>query len=130
MKKMFLLFSHDLTQQQIKDAKNNLDITQFVALPKELQNNWSNSNIPSDIESLKEYLMPFKNFLESNSINKDVVLIQGDFGAVYQMVNFAKNLGLETVYATTKRVIEEVVVDNKTVKKSIFEHRRFREYGI
>lgn len=128
MKKMFLLFSHDLTQQQIKDAKSNLDITQFVALPKELQNNWS--NIPSDIESLKEYLMPFKNFLESNSINKDVVLIQGDFGAVYQMVNFAKDLGLETVYATTKRVIEEVVVDNKTVKKSIFEHRRFREYGI
>lgn len=126
MRKMFLFFSHSLTNIQIEDGKNNLKIKDFVPLPKELQILWS--NIPSELVLLKEYLQPFRNFLVENSEYEDVVLIQGDFGAVYQMVNFAKDLGLKTVYATTTRVIEEVVIDNKTVKKSIFEHRGFREY--
>ncbi len=128
MKKMFLLFSHNLTQIQIDDAKNNLDIEKFVSLSQDLQELWS--NIPSDLIFIKEYLLPFRNFLKKNSNFGDVVLIQGDFGAVYQMVNFANDLGLKAVYATTTRVIEEIVIDEKTVKKSIFEHRRFREYGI
>lgn len=126
MKKMFLLFSHNLTQIQIDDAKNNLDIEKFVSLSQDLQELWS--NIPSDLIFIKEYLLPFRNFLKKNSNFGDVVLIQGDFGAVYQMVNFANDLGLKAVYATTTRVIEEIVIDEKTVKKSIFEHRRFREY--
>ena len=126
MKKMFLLFSHNLTQIQIDDAKNNLDIEKFVSLSQDLQELWS--NIPSDLIFIKEYLLPFKNFLTENSNFGDVVLIQGDFGAVYQMVNFANDLGLKAVYATTTRVIEEIVIDEKTVKKSIFEHRRFRKY--
>lgn len=128
MKKMFLLFSHNLTQIQIDDAKNNLDIEKFVSLSQDLQELWS--NIPSDLIFIKEYLLPFRNFLKKNSNFGDVVLIQGDFGAVYQMVNFVNDLGLKAVYATTTRVIEEIVIDEKTVKKSIFEHRRFREYGI
>lgn len=128
MKKMFLLFSHTLTQSQIDDAKENLAIEEFISLTSDLQTIWS--NIPSDMVLLNDYLLPFRNYLVENSEHEDVVLIQGDFGAVYQMVNFAKTLGLKTVYATTRRVIEEVVIDNKTVKKSIFEHRRFREYGI
>ena len=126
MKKMFLLFSHNLTQIQIDDAKNNLDIEKFVSLSQDLQELWS--NIPSDLIFIKEYLLPFRNFLKKNSNFGDVVLIQGDFGAVYQMVNFAKDLGLEAVYATTNRIIEEIVEDGKTIKKSIFEHRRFRNY--
>ena len=126
MKKMFLLFSHNLTQIQIDDAKNNFDIEKFVSLSQDLQELWS--NIPSDLIFIKEYLLPFRNFLKKNSNFGDVVLIQGDFGAVYQMVNFANDLGLKAVYATTTRVIEEIVIDEKTVKKSIFEHRRFREY--
>ena len=126
MKKIFLLFSHNLTQIQIDDAKNNLDIEKFVSLSQDLQELWS--NIPSDLIFIKEYLLPFRNFLKKNSNFGDVVLIQGDFGAVYQMVNFANDLGLKAVYATITRVIEEIVIDEKTVKKSIFEHRRFREY--
>lgn len=126
MKKMFLLFSHSLTQSQINDAKSNLGIERFVHLPEDLQLLWS--DIPSDLESLKEYLSLFRNFLVENSDFEDVVLIQGDFGAVYQMINFSKDLGLKAVYATTKRVIEEEIIENQTVKKSIFEHIRFREF--
>ena len=109
MKKMFLLFSHSLTPSQIEDAKSNLGIEKFVYLPEDLQLLWS--DIPSDLESLKEYLSLFRNFLVENSDFEDVVLIQGDFGAVYQMINFSKDLGLKAVYATTKRVIEEEIIE-------------------
>lgn len=126
MKKMFLLFSHNLSQTQIDDAKINLKIEEFISLPQNLQNLWS--DIPSDLVFLNEYLIPFRSFLVENSNFEDIVLIQGDFGAVYQMVNFAKDLGLMPVYATTNREIEEIVIDNQTLKKSIFEHIRFREF--
>ena len=126
MKKMFLLFSHNLSQTQIDDAKSNLKIEEFVSLPEYLQESWS--DIPSDLVILNEYLIPFRNFLVENSNLEDVVLIQGDFGAVYQMVNFVKTLGLKSVYATTNREIEEIEENGKIIKKSIFEHVRFREY--
>jgi len=126
MKKMFLLFSHNLSEIQLNDAKSNLEVSEVVSLPNKLQDIWS--NIPADIENLKDYLLPIRNFLAENSQYGDVVLIQGDFGAVYQMVNFSKDLGLIPVYATTSREIEEFEENGKTIKKSIFEHIRFREY--
>ena len=65
MKKMFLLFSHNLTQTQIDDAKNNFDVEEFIYLNQDLQKLWS--NIPSELISLKEYLLPIRNFLAENS---------------------------------------------------------------
>lgn len=126
MKRMFLLFSHNLSEIQLNDAKSNLEVSEVVSLPNKLQDIWS--NIPADIENLREYLLSIRNFLAENSQYGDVVLIQGDFGAVYQMVNFSKDLGLIPVYATTSREIEEFEENGKTIKKSIFEHIRFREY--
>ncbi len=40
MGKMFLLFSHRLTDEQIRDAKENLAVIEFIALPKDLQYLW------------------------------------------------------------------------------------------
>lgn len=126
MKNMFLLFSHKLTKKQELDAKNSLNIEGFIALPKELQELFSST--PSNIESLNDYLKPFKEFLKENAKKDDVVLVQGDFGLTFSLVLFAKRLGLKTVYATTKRVVQEHLEGDKLIKKSIFEHERFREY--
>ena len=126
MKKMFLLFSHSLTKTQENNAIKSFKIEEFVSLPENLQKLWS--EIPSDLESLNDYLNPVKEFLGNSSDLGDFVLIQGDFGATYALVNFAKSLGLVPVYATTNRVIEEVEENGKTIKKSVFEHIRFREY--
>jgi hypothetical protein len=127
MKKMLLLFSHQLTDAQKQDAKTHLHVKEFLTLPNELQTVWS--NIPPDIESLGTLLTPIKDFIQQNIQKGDIALIQGDFGATYIMVSFAKNLGVTPVYATTKRKVSETIESGKTVKKSIFEHRRFREYA-
>lgn len=126
MKKMILLFSHKLNESQITDAKASFGITEFLYLPEELQKSWS--DISPELISLDEMLAPVREFVGANAKAGDVILIQGDFGAVYSMVNFAKQKGLNAVYATTKRVVTEIIEDGKTEKKSIFEHRRFREY--
>ena len=126
MRQMFLLFSHKLTPLQEKDAKENLEVEEFVALPKDLQNLWS--NIPPELEKLDDYLIPIKEFIEANAKKGDYVLIQGDFGGCYEMVNFVKSLGLIAVHSTTKRDAVERVVDGKVEKFSRFEHVIFRKY--
>lgn len=111
----------------MEDAQKNFGIEEFVALPMDLQKIWS--DIPADIETLSPLLQPIKEFLQTNAQKGDVVLVQGDFGAVYIMVDFAKHLELMPVYATTKRIAQEYINDaGQSVKKSLFEHRRFREY--
>lgn len=126
MKKMILLFSHRLTQEQKDEAQSRLNVDQFVSLPKDLQAIWS--NISPDIASLKEPLESIKEFLVTNASKRDIVLVQGDFGAVYTMVTFCKERDLTTVYATTLRQVNEFIKDNESVKHSIFKFRRFREY--
>jgi hypothetical protein len=127
MKKLFLLFSHTLTATQKADAKVMFEVEQFVTLPTELQNLWS--NVPATLEEVSGYLEPLTNYLKENTEQGDLVLVQGDFGATYHMVNVVKSLGLTAFHATTKRNAVEKMVDNKMVKTSVFEHVRFRAYA-
>lgn len=126
MKKMFLLFSHTLTHAQSKDAEKNFDIHDFVVLPDRLQELWS--NIPPELENIEAYLQPLKKYLLNNASKGDAILIQGDFGGGYHMVNFAKEHNFLALYATTKRDVQEREEGNVIVKKSVFKHVRFREY--
>jgi len=124
--KMFLFFSHKLTEEQIKDAKENLGVNEFIYLPKDLQ--YKFSNVPPEIEDIKEYSQIFIDFLKENVKKEDFVLVQGDFGVVFNIVEFCKENNLKAVYSTTKRVVKEKVIDGKVVKISEFKHIKFRKY--
>jgi len=126
MKKMILLFSHKLTPAQESDAKESLGVEEFINLPENLQNLWS--NIPPELEKLDSYLEPIEKFIEENIKNGDFALVQGDFGATCKIANFIKSIGATPLYATTKREVEEREINGKVVKTSIFEHIRFRRF--
>lgn len=131
---MILLLNHTLTQAQIEDAKNSLGVEKFVYMDDELKALWS--RVPSDIVSIATYLQPVKDWAldaclrrNDNIKSDDYILIQGDFGATYHMINWAKQNGLKPIYATTKReAVEELQIDGTVKKTAIFEHERFREY--
>lgn len=126
---MLLLFSHQLTQQQEKEAIQRFGVKHFLSLPEDLQELWS--DMPADIEELDPTLDVLKTFIKRHTKDGDIVLIQGDFGATYNMVQYCKSLKLKTVYATTKRVSTMLHSEKeKYIKKAQFEHRRFREYGV
>lgn len=126
MPKLHLLFNHNLTDKQRKDATKSFHIDEFVSLPDDLQQLWI--NIPADLKSLNCYLNPIETYLKDSVKSGDYVLIQGDFGATCKMVGFAKQLGAIPVYATTKRDVIEVKEGNAVIKKSVFQHKMFRRY--
>jgi len=126
MKKLFLLFSHTLTKRQEQDAKESLRVEQFVSLPKELQELWS--NIPPHLAELHNYLEPLKVYIGNEAKEGDLFLIQGDFGGCYEMINFVKALGYSAVHSTTTRDVVEKTANGKVEKFSRFKHVIFREY--
>lgn len=126
MAKLYLIFNHTLTEEQTGDAKASLSCNAVVSPPKDLQDLWS--NVPPELESLSDYLQPLKEFFAANIKKGDFVLIQGDFGATYMIVNFVKNLGATPVYATTSRNVVEATEGGKTIKRSVFKHERYRKY--
>ena len=125
-KKLYLLFSHKLTVEQEEDAYKQFGIANIVYLEKNILDIWS--NIPAEIVSVKPVLEPVVKYFEELS-EGDYVLVQGDFGATYLMVNFIRAKGAIPIYATTKRDVIEKQEGNKSIKTSIFKHIRYRIYG-
>ena len=123
MKTMYILMSHTITQQQINDAQSVLDVQKFVTLPTDI---WS--QIPAETESVESSLLPLKAQLVTYAKKGDLLLVQGDYGATYNMVQFAKEIGLVPVYATSERKAYEVVEGEKITTVREFRHVRFRKY--
>lgn len=127
MRKAFLIFSHELTKEQNAELIRKWKVESFIPLPHELKKFWS--NIPPELKEIKPYLIPIIHWLERKAKSQDIVLIQGDPGAVYIMVNKAFEIGLIPIYATTKRVVKEHISADGTVQQiRIFLHNRFRVY--
>ena len=129
MRQIFLLFSHKLTTPQQEELKNKFKVDKIIYLPEELQNTWS--NIPTESPSIKSHIQDILNWLKRNSNSKDLVLVQGEFGAVFITVDFCIKTGLIPIYSTTKREVTEKILPDETVQtKRNFAHVRFREFEI
>ena len=86
------------------------------------------SDIDPSEKSVIKIVEIYKDRLRSQAKAGDVLLVQGDYGATYNMIRFARNMGLLAVYATTNRIVSERVENGKVVIKREFKHVRFREY--
>ncbi len=126
MPDLYLLFSHNLTEQQENEAYETLDVEGIYYLPDDLIRLWA--QVPADIPDLKEYVRPIKVWLAKELAKGDYIIIQGDFGATYLMVNWALEKGYRPIYATTERKAIEVHNGDQVTIKKIFEHVRFRLY--
>lgn len=124
-KKALLVFSHQLTENQKKELIEEYGVKEIESLPKELQNIWSNVSIKKDY---KENLEKIKEFVKKNFDKGDIILIQGNWGYTYNLVNLSIKNGLIPVYSYTERNVEEIK-DGETVKKiSFFKHVKFVKY--
>jgi hypothetical protein len=82
MSTLFLIFNHQST-----DARASLRVDRIVSLPPDLQDCWS--HIPPDLPALQDHLDLFRHWLTAQARVGDYILIQGDFGACFLMVQFA-----------------------------------------
>ena len=126
MSKLFLLFSHQFTERQKEDAEKNLKVSEIINLPTDLQKRWS--NVPPELDSIKLYLLPIRKWISKLAKRNDYLLVQGEFGAVYLIVEWAKRNELIPVYATTIRKVREKREGEKIKTEKEFQHKRFRKY--
>jgi hypothetical protein len=129
LKSFFLLFNHTLTEDQKKKAIEQFGDIIFINFPEHILRYWS--QIPPELTSLKNHLSPVFKFIEENGKKGDIILIHGDFGAVFLAVNFCLKHGLIPVYSTTKReIIKEIDSDGLVKINRTFKHVIFRKYEI
>lgn len=125
---LFLLFNHTLTETQEADARQNLGVAAIVLPPPEIRRLWG--EVPPEADSLADHLAPICAWLAQESKPGDYILIQGEFGATWIMVNEAASIGLVPIYSTTKRMTEEVDLPGGEVDiRHRFVHVRYRRYG-
>ena len=124
-RKVLLLFSHQLTENQEKELIENFKVKKIVSLSSELQEMWSNVSIK---KNYKENLEKIKKYIEENFNENDVMLVQGNWGYTYNIVKWSIEKRLVPVYSYTERNVEEIK-DGENVKKiSYFKHVKFIEY--
>ena len=127
-KNLFLLFSHTLTPEQLADARASLGVKHVFGMSRELKSIWQ--QIPPEVHGVDSLIEPLKKWLSEKSRQGDVVLVQGDFGATWLMVNYAFSIGLIPIYSTTEREASESLQPDGSIKtRHIFRHNRFRIYG-
>lgn len=119
---VYIFFSHILLKEQEKELINNFFCEKIIYLPEKLQFLWSN------IEEENDYSQLFFDFLEKNAQKKDYILIQGEWGITYKMINFCKIKGLVPIYSFSKRTSHEEVREGVVIKTSYFKHIKFKRY--
>jgi len=126
--RLFLLFNHQITPLQEADAQKFLRVERIEEFPKELQQLWR--HIPPNLEKIEAYLSPIREWFNAHGEKGDFILIQGDFGACFLMVQFAFEKGLVPIYSTTEReAVEAHGEDGSVTLTHRFQHRIFRRYG-
>jgi hypothetical protein len=123
MRKLFVLMNHDILKTQIDEAKNILGAEEIVVLSDEA---WS--KIDPNKESIAPDMRLYKERLRQEANEGDFLLVQGDFGATYNMVCFADKHKLIPIYATTLRRSIERISGGKIITTREFVHARFRLY--
>ena len=127
MKKLLKIMNHPLSKLQKENLKNNFNIDTILLLPEKLQNYLK--NIPADENLNLEVLKEITSFIKKNLDKDDYLIIQGEFGITYYLVNFCLKNSYNAIYATTKRVYQETINSDGSIdRKHIFKFIKFRKY--
>jgi len=125
--KLFLIFSHSLTEEQEKEVRSVLGAGEIVSLPERLQKVWS--QIPPEGELDAGVAALFTGWLREGAAEGDYALIQGDFGMTFALADWCLREGVVPVYSTTRRVHEESRDgEGNVVSRHVFKHVGFRRY--
>ena len=123
--KAYSLINHKLTENQMKELKEVFGADEIVYPDEDLVKLWAQISTERQldyavIDKVVEWL--------ENSTEGDVVVVQGEFGCTFCIVDFALKRGLVPVHAVTKRVEEETAEGEVVTKKYVFMHCCLRKY--
>ena len=126
MPRVFCLINHELTPRQVDELYTSFKAESNIFPPAPIASLWK------DIPVVEEFTLamfdPIIDWLQDANPG-DVLVIQGEFGATFTIVDFALQNGLIPVSAVTKRIVQETREGEKVVKNNFFEHICFRKYS-
>lgn len=132
MSKLIVIMTHNVTPEQVSDAKEKLNIEGIVELPAELKSILS--QVPSDLDDdgVAKHIAPLVQWIgEQIKDEKDIVLLQGEPCVVATILNGMSYTQNRVVHATTERVsVETQNPDGTVTKTNVFKHCRYRNYPI
>jgi hypothetical protein len=128
MADLYLLFNHLLTDNQAEQARLELGVQTIHEPPAEVSRCWA--NIPPEPATIRDILETVFAWIDRSVSAGDFLLVQGDFGACYLVLEHIRSTGIIPVYATTRRqAVEQRLDDNSVQLSHTFRHVRFRIYG-
>ena len=127
-KKVFVLLNHELSELQLKELRQQLQIKSVVCADDDVIALWkqvpSNGELPLD--TLKSKVI---GWFEQRAEEGDYVLVQGEFGASFYIVDYCFQKGLVPIYGTSRREYTERKNNNGgVVRQHVYRHVCFRKY--
>lgn len=126
MKNFIVLMSHDMSDTQKNDAYENLKVAKIIEAPPEIKKIWGNIDPISDLDI--KNLDKVISWINEISNKHDYILVQGEFGATFYIVDYCFKNNLIPVYATSVRRVEEIREGNKVLTNRVFVHEGYRKY--
>ena len=123
-----VLMNHDLTQRQLSEVNTVFGSMKLIVPPEDIRSFWE--SIPPEGELNMAGLNRVIKFLENIAGTGDVVLVQGEFGATFYVVDYCFKKGHIPVYATSVREYGEKRNDDGSINRChVFKHVQFRRYS-
>jgi len=123
--KAYCLLNHQLTENQKKELLEKYDCNEIIYPTEELSATWS--QIPAIQKIDRSIINAVISWLDAAE-EGDVLIIQGEFGSTFMLVDFALKHNLIPLHAVTKRVASEQRNGEVVQRQYIFEHVCFRPY--
>lgn len=128
MRRAFILLNHHLTENQKDELKHSFGVDEIKKVPSPIQNVWK--AIKPEVQFSSSELSGVINWLNENAVRNDIVIVQGEFGASFYVVDYCFQRGLLPLYAASKRQYEEQSLSDGSVRRlHIFRHVRFKSYS-
>jgi hypothetical protein len=126
MKKMFVAFSHQLTDAQERDAAVSLNVRTFVYPSADIQK--LISNVPANMQPREVRAAAWDIVNEAMESNCDYIFIAGQVELVhYALERISKGGYIQAVNSLTERQSVEVECNGVVTKTSVFKHVQWRE---
>lgn len=127
MPKLLVLLNHTLTDEQITEAKEKLKVTEIIEPPIRQKNIWS--QMPPDENRHNLFTEEIIRWIKESADKGDFILVQGEFGATFTIVDFCLKNCFVPIYATSERKAEEIRnPDGSVEKRIVFKHMGFKKY--
>lgn len=123
MSRVFCLMNHSLTQKQIAELTDVYKCKEIVYPEETISSLWSQVNSTNEKDVIQSVIFWLKAAKDG-----DYLIIQGEFGLTFTLVDYALKEKLIPIYATSKRIAKESRVGETVHREYIFEHICFKKY--